>query len=152
MSGRRIGVAVGIGVVLALFFDLLLQFALNSVRIGPARVSWEAAIVSKSARLMAVGIAMWVAPRLFALARHRIEWPDAFRIAGVVLIAAPLIWTVATVLVFAIRVTLTSAWGSEGQLLLQPPFYSEIVTRDGPWLLAGAALRAVSSHVDGRAD
>jgi hypothetical protein len=137
MSGR-LGAALGLGVVLALVIDLLLRIALDAVRLETSRLNWEAAVASKAVWLVSVGIGAAVAPRVLPTARHRMDWREAFQTAGIVLISAPLIWTVATVLVFVTSVPFA-----------QSSFYAEIMTSDGPWLLAGAALSAISRHVAG---
>jgi hypothetical protein len=139
MSGRRLGAALALGVVLALVFDLLLQSAVSAVRIGASGVNWEAAVVTKAVWLVAIAVAAAIAPALLSVARNPLEWPEAVRIAGLLLIATPLIWTASALLVFVTEVPLT-----------QPAFYAQLVTTNGPWLLAGAALRAASRHVEVR--
>ena len=147
MSGRRIGAAAAVGVVFGLVFDLGLQFALGAVRVFPGSTHWEGIVASKSIWLVAVVTASAAVPFVLPLARTRMDWPEALRVAGVLLIAAPLIWTFATLTFFVLRLTALGEWGSEGRLLLQPSFYGDLLTRNGPWLLAGAAIRAVSRHV-----
>ncbi len=136
MSARRLGAALALGVLIALIVDLVLQVALHAVRIAPSRLPWEAAVATKSVWLVAIAVATAIAPALFPIARKPLEWPEAVRIAGLLLIATPLIWTASTLLVFVTEVPLT-----------QPAFYAELVTTNGPWLLAGSALRAAARHI-----
>jgi hypothetical protein len=147
MSGRRIGAAAALGVVLALVFDLSLRFALDAIRVVPAGTHWEGIVASKSIWLIAVVAASAVVPLVIPLARAGMDRPEAFRVAGVLLIGVPLIWTFATLTFFVLRLAVAGEWGGEGRLLLQPAFYADLFTRNGPWLLAGAALRALSRHV-----
>jgi hypothetical protein len=136
MSARRIGAALALGVLLALVFDLLLQFALDAVRIQPSSVNWQAAAAGKAVWLLAVSIAAAIAPSLSPLARGQMDWRLAIQTAGVVLICAPIVRTTATLLVFVTQIPLT-----------QPAFYAEIVNTSAPWILAGAVLKLVSRHV-----
>jgi hypothetical protein len=136
MSARRIGAALALGVLLALAFDLLLQLALDTVRIQPSGVNWQAAVAGKAVWLVAISIAAAMTPWVLPLARGRMDWRDAYHTASVVLVSAPLFWTAATLLVFVTDVPLT-----------RPAFYAEIMTTNAPWLLAGSVLRLVSRHV-----
>ena len=147
MSGRRLGAALVTGVALALVFDVLLGIALGAARTVPAASNWQMAIVTKGAWLLAVSAATLIAPSLLWIARQPIAWSEAFETAGIVLIATPLIWTGVTIFLFAIRISLTGGWDTEGQILLQSGFYGELITTGGPWLLAGAALRVTSQHL-----
>jgi hypothetical protein len=136
MSGSRLGAALAAGVALALAIDLILQIALDAVRIQPSRVDWQAVLVSKGVWMIAVAIAGAISPWLLPMARSRMTWRDAYHTAGTVLLAAPVIWTAATVLVFIAEVPFT-----------QSSFYAELFTRNAPWVLGGITLRAIAGHV-----
>jgi hypothetical protein len=148
MSGRRLGAALALGVVFALAIDLLLQVVLGATRIEPSTLHVMAAITTKCLWLVAALLSAVVAPSLFSIARARLEWPEVFRIAGGTLIAAPVVWTMAMLMVFVLRLTFTHAWETDGPMLMQSAFYSQLVTTNGPWLLAGAVLRGLSSHLE----
>jgi hypothetical protein len=136
MSGRRLSAALAIGVGLALAIDLLLRVALDAVRIQPSTVPWEAAIASKAVWLVAIALGGVCSPWLLSVAQLPMPWRDASHMASVVLMATPLLWTAATLIILAANVPWT-----------QPSFYAELMTSVAPWVLAGVGLRAVARHI-----
>jgi len=71
---------------------------------------------------------------------------DANRFVGVAMIAVPVLWFFATLIAFAVHVTLRGEWRGEGARLLAPYVYSEAVLTNAPWLLAGATLMVLGRH------
>jgi hypothetical protein len=147
VSGRRLGLALGLGVAVACVIELLLAWLLHATRAMPSGSAATPILLSKAEWLIAALLAAAVAPSLTPSSRSPLTWSAALRLAGTILIVAPLVWWAATFVVFVVATTLTGAWATDGLVLLQPRYYSTLLTANGPWLLAAAALRAISRHV-----
>ena len=154
---RRIAAAGVFGAVLVMFCDAALQLSLSAIQTdGYRAVPWAARVIKGSVWIVAATL-VWLASGV--LAARLTEAPAlestagiaphaALRLVGLGLIAAPMVWQVATWTVWAVTVTLTDNWSSEGRVLLEPSYYSNLILTNAPWILAGIMLLAVSRHRD----
>ena len=67
---------------------------------------------------------------------------------GVVWIALPVAWEVASLLIMALRVAMAGTWQSGFDVFLEPAFYSDLIIAYAPWLLAGVTLLSWAGHRD----
>ena len=110
---------------------------------------WVAAHLVERARwVVAAGLLVAVGARLVPLEEpappsNAVVW----RAVGIAVIAAPLLWIVATWIVQATLFTVARRWDVDGQIFLAAGYYQGLLTGYAPWLLAGATTIAASRHV-----
>lgn len=139
------------GTVLVLLADSVLHLALAAVRVSDVAAPWwvNARVVERSAWVVMASL-LWLAVRGGMLGDGQaVTWSReaAFRLVGACMIAVPIAWTLATIVVTLVRTALASARDGGLAIFLEPYFYSDLVLRNAPWLLAGAVLLTVSRHL-----
>jgi hypothetical protein len=163
---RSLALAFVLGTMLVLAIAALLHLALSAIRGDAMAAPWwvNARVLERSVWVIAALLAWWVAPWLgsseLALkpaspalsaddASKPLSRQAANRFVGVAMIVVPVLWFFATLIAFAVHVTLRGEWRSEGARLLGPYLYSEAVLTNAPWLLAGATLVVLARHLSG---
>jgi len=161
---RQLAGAFVLGTVLVLAIDSLLHLALAAIRDDTAAAPWwvNARVVERSVWVVAAMLTWWTVPWLaasVAATLERTSAPDpvdpppplsrqaAHRIVGASMIVVPILWFFATLIAFAVNVTLRGHWAADGARLLEPYVYSEAVLSNAPWLLAGATLIGLARHL-----
>jgi hypothetical protein len=154
---RRLAATFAAGAVIALACDALLQLLLIATRPGDVSAeAWLAGvrIGDRAIWIVAASVA-WLASGIIAQGlgelvpwsgRPPLAAADALRLAGATFLVGPVLVVVATWVVFAVRLTLTAGWPYEGRILLEPSYYSGLVTTHAPTLMAGAILLALARH------
>ncbi|MBA3271373.1 MAG: hypothetical protein H0T71_12770 [Acidobacteria bacterium] len=152
---RTLAKAVLLGTVLVFGVDVLLHIALETVR-GDAFAAprWVNAHVAQRSVGVVAALLLWsIAPSLASALPQptdqvRLLSPAAAsHFVGVAMMVLPVVWFGATWIVFAARVTVQKEWTLEGRRFLEPYFYSDVVLAHAPWLLAGAAMIGLASHL-----
>jgi hypothetical protein len=163
---RSLALAFVLGTVLVLAIDTLLHLALSAIRGDAMAAPWwvNAQVLERSVWVITALLVWWVAPWLglavpmlkpasSALSADDVSKPlsrrDANRFVGGAMIVVPVLWFFATLIAFALRVTVRGEWRGEGARLLAPYVYSEAVLTNAPWLLAGATLMVLARHLPG---
>jgi hypothetical protein len=157
-SIRNLAVALAIGGLAALLVDAALQNLLAAVRsLGASATTpwWMIGRVQERSPWIVAALLVWLwAPALSRAASpvlpagHLISRSAAFDVVGRVMIVAPLLWLVATWLVWAVTMTLEGSWASEGRILFSGHYYYNVLLAYTPWAAAGIALLALRRHVD----
>jgi hypothetical protein len=150
---RSLTVAALAGATAALLADVLLQAALTAVRIDASGWSWLPATVLDRGRWVVVAALLWLArPRGSSGGRDgthaAMTRATAFEIVGRAMLAVPLLWLAATLLMRAIRVTLERGWPYEGRVFTSSDFYAGLIVGYAPWALGGLLLLALSRHAE----
>src|SRR5687767_9566884 len=142
------------GTLIALAVDVLLQTGLGilhgylrrMVLIGTTfdGLRWTVAVVLFSA------VAPAIDRRLAAAGSNslKLSTRGAWIVTGVVWVALPVAWEVASLLIMALRVAMAGTWQSGFSLFLEPAFYSDLIIAYAPWLLAGVTLLSWAGHRD----
>ncbi|MCC7177428.1 MAG: hypothetical protein IT177_03470 [Acidobacteria bacterium] len=147
-----------VATIVALFADLTMQLALEAVRVssyGSAPWWITANLIERGRWVLFALVLWWAAPRLAGPESNAAGAPEteagsraeAWRQVGVAVLVIPLLWVLATWMVSAIRFTLLGSWGTEGRVFLAPEYYRGLLTDYTPWLVAGATLLGVRSHL-----
>lgn len=151
---RTLALALVCGTALVLAIDALLHLALGLVRdAGTGASGWvNARVLDRVVALVAALLLWWAAPHLgpsvgLTATPSRLGLDDACRLVGRGLLVVPLIWWAATVIVFALRVTVVGDWRLDAARFLHPYYYSELVLANAPWMLAGATLIVLARHL-----
>jgi hypothetical protein len=156
-SVRHLALALGVGALAALLVDAVLQNALAAVRSpgASAMTPWWVIgrVLERSPWFVAALLAWLWAPALARAVSH--AWPAdhvvsrgaAFDVVGRAMIAAPLLWLVATWLVWAVKMTLVGSWGTEGRVFLAGYYYYNVLLAYTPWAGGGITLLALKRHV-----
>lgn len=139
-------------VVVALVADLLLGLvtgAVSSVGGGPSAPWWVAGHVLERSRwvvfvllLVAMVRAPAIRDRLDGLTTAAAAW----RLAGLLALVVPLLWTVAAWAVQAVLFTVADRWDVDGQVFFSAGYYRQLFAGYAPWLLGGAAGLVMSRH------
>jgi hypothetical protein len=61
--------------------------------------------------------------------------------------AFPLLWLLATWLVWTVKMTAVGSWGSEGRMFLTANYYYNVLLAYAPWVAGGVTLLALRRHV-----
>jgi hypothetical protein len=163
---RSLALAFVSGTMLVLTIDALLHLALSAIRDDVMAAPWwvNARLLERGVWVIAALLVWWVAPWLGLAvpmpkpasslrSEDNVSTPvsrqDANRLVGVAMIVVPVLWFFATLIAFAVHVTVRGAWRAEGARLLGPDVYSEAVLTNAPWLLAGATLVVLARHLPG---
>jgi hypothetical protein len=157
-SIRNLAVALAIGGLAALLVDAALQNLLAAVRsLGASATTpwWMIGRVQERSPWIVAALLAWLwAPALSRAASpvlppgHFISRSAAFDVVGRVMIVAPLLWLVATWLVWAVTMTLEGSWASEGRVLFTGHYYYNVLLAYTPWAAGGIALLGLRRHVD----
>jgi hypothetical protein len=154
---RRIALAAFLGAALLMVCDAALQLSLAAVQVEAySGTSWwvTARVLERSVWLVAAAL-LWPAARPLARrlqddraiqAAPPMTSRMALRVVGTLMIALPILWLGATLMVFAVKTTLAGSWTNEGRIFLEPYYYSGVIGTNAPWLLAGAAVLAIGGH------
>jgi hypothetical protein len=156
-SIRNLAVALAIGGLAALLVDAALQNLLAAVRSLGASATpwWMIGRVQERSPWIVAALLLWLwAPGLSRAAST--AWPAgyiisrsaAFGVVGRVMLVAPLLWLLATWLVWAVTMTLEGSWAYEGRALLTGHYYYNLMLAYTPWAAGGIALLALRRHVD----
>jgi hypothetical protein len=157
-SIRNLAVALAIGGLAALLVDAALQNLLATVRsLGASTTTpwWMIGRVQERSPWIVVALLVWLwAPTMSRAASsawpvgHVISRSVAFDVVGRVMIVAPLLWLLATWLVWAVTMTLDGSWASEGRVLLTGFYYYNVLLAYTPWAAAGITLLVLRRHVN----
>jgi hypothetical protein len=156
-SIRNLAVAFGVGAVAALVFDVVLQNALDAVR-SPGQSSmtpwWIVGHAVERSTWIVLALLLWLlAPALSTHvsrlwpASHVVTRAAAFDFVARSMAGVPLVWLLATWLVYAARLTFTGAWGSEGRVFTSAHFYYNVLLAYAPWLCGAITLFGSRRHV-----
>jgi hypothetical protein len=157
-SIRNLAMALGVGALAALLVDAVLQNLLAAVRsLGASTTTpwWMIGRVQERSPWIVAALLVWLwAPAISRAALH--AWPAdhgvrrgaAFVLVGRAMIAAPLLWLVATWLVVAVKMTLVGSWSSEGRVFVAGYYYYNVLLAYTPWAAGGITLLALSRHVN----
>jgi hypothetical protein len=154
-SGRRLASAAILGAAIALIGDVLLQGALAVVRVDNVGYGWlEGVVFERSRWIVAAGLCWWIAPWWEGTIRDnllgsRLAPPGrkvALRTVGMAMLALPIVWTVASLLVRALMITIGGDWSIDGRLFTSSYFYSNLVLSYAPWAMGGAVLSTLAYH------
>jgi hypothetical protein len=152
---RRLAIAVIIGAAAALGGDALLQLVLSLVRVRGGVAWWASVRWAEPAVWLVIGIMGWLAAtpvgrRAADLvpAEESVALPasSALRLVGTVMLWWPVVRLSAEWIVLAAKLTLAGAWSDEGRVLLEPFYYSNLLTTNAPTMLAGLVLLALARH------
>jgi hypothetical protein len=123
---------------------LLLHVVLGGLRGVGLAAPWAERLV-----WVALAVLLWVvAPALPSSSRlPRLPVSEATRFVGVAMSVAPLLWRLAVLLVLSLRISLQGNWRSDGPVLLEAQFLSDLVRWITPWLLAGVTLLVLARHL-----
>jgi hypothetical protein len=157
-SIRNLALALGIGALAALFVDAALQNLLAAVRsLGASTTTpwWMIGRVQQRSPWIVAALLVWLgAPALSRAAPN--AWPAdfvvgrgaAFDVVGRAMIAVPLLWLVASWLVWAATMTLEGGWASEGRILITGQYYYNVLLAYTPWAAGGITLLVLRRHVN----
>ena len=154
-SVRRLGSAAILGTTVALIGDVLLQGALSLVRVDSVGYSWLEGAVFDRSRWIVAGILFWaIAPWLERTIREGaaeshaaiVSRKVALRAVGTGLLALPILWTAASLLLRALMITIAGDWSIDGRLFTSSSFYSNLVMSYAPWAMGGAVLSTLAYH------
>ena len=69
-------------------------------------------------------------------------------VTGLGVMAAPVLWLLATWIANGVLFTLANRWDVDGRLFLSAAYYRSLVVAYAPWLVAGLSVLGLSRHVD----
>ena len=157
-SIRNLAMALGVGALAALFVDAALQNALAAVRSPGAPTMtpwWMIGRVMERSPWIVTALLVWLwAPLLSRAASnawpadHVVDRSAALDVVGRAMVAAPLLWLVATWLVWAAKMTLVGSWSSEGRVFIAGYYYYNVLLAYTPWAAGGITLLALRRHVN----
>jgi hypothetical protein len=154
-TGRQLASATIFGTTVALIGDVLLQGALSLVRVDNVGYSWLESAVFERSRWIVAGILFWtLAPWLERTIRERAEESRlavvsrkmALRAVGTAMLALPILWTAASLLLRALMTSISGDWSIDGRLFASSYFYSNLVMNYAPWAMGGAVLSTLAYH------
>ena len=155
-SVRHLSRALAVGAVAALVIDAVLRNALAAVQspgVSSTTPWWITGRVSDRAVWIVVALLAWLAARTLARATMRLYPADhvvsrsaALDVVGGLMITAPLLWALASLLVLAARITLAGNWELDGPVLLTPSYYNNVVLGYLPWVGSGSILLMLGRH------
>ena len=152
---RPLATAAIVGATTLLLADLLLQTALSLVRVDGRTFAWVTETLMDRGRWLAAAVIFWLAaPRLESAldgigsleSAPRLALSSALRGIGVAMLAIPVVWTMAIVIVRAMAITLAGDWSIDGRVFASSYFYSTLVTSYAPWATAGVILVGIARH------
>jgi len=108
---------------------------------------WVAAHVVERSRWVVVALLLLAIGHRGAQAAPPADSPAVWRLVGGIVIAAPLVWSLATWIVQAGLFTVAGRWDVDGRMFLAVGFYRQAFVDYVPWLLGGATVRAVARHL-----
>jgi hypothetical protein len=151
---RRVATAALVGTATALVVDAVLQNALNLARLGGRQYLpwWVTGNVLERGPWLVAAALLWIAaPRLAAhtgdIEPSALSAAAAWKFAARVMIVAPAFWLVASVIVRAIKISLTSQWAIEGPVFLDSSFYASLSSIYVPWLAGGLVVGGIARHL-----
>jgi hypothetical protein len=158
-SIRQAAVALLMGSVVALVADAIMQNLLDAARVTGRQLSpwWITGHVMERSTWVAAALLVWLSAAVLAPnpATSGVEaeapWSRAtiFLLVGRGMMALPLVWTLATWMVWAVKITLMDSWDSEGRVFLATSYYRSILLNYFPWFAGGVAVITISRHVPG---
>lgn len=154
LSGRRLASAAILGTSVALAGDVLLQGALSAVRVDDIGYGWLQSALFERGRWIAAAFVGWaIAPWLESLiadkpggSQRTLSRKTALRGVGTAMIALPLVWTAASLLLRAVMIAIGGDWSIDGRLFTSSFFYSNLVMSYAPWAMGGAVLATFAYH------
>jgi hypothetical protein len=139
-----------VGSLLVLVVDAALHLALAAVRVGETGLPWwvNAHVVERSVWVV-MALLLWLGSRGLGAGAGTpgVSRAAAARLVGGAMIAVPIAWFTATVVVLAVRITARASWPVDGRIFLEPYYYSNAILTHAPWMLAGVVLVAASRHL-----
>jgi hypothetical protein len=151
--------ALTLGTLAALVIDAALRNALAAAQtpgVSGMTPWWVVGHVEQRAVWVIVALIIWGTAQILSrqLALHaamandrRFSRTAAFGLAGKLLIILPLVWVVAAVTALIVRLTLTAAWPTEGQIFTSSQFYNQLLLGYVPWAGGGIIVVTVSRHI-----
>ena len=153
--GRRLASAALLGTTVALIGDVLLQGALSRVRVDDVGYRWLEGAVFERSRWIVAAILVWAAaPSLERTiadsaqesGRTAVGRRGALRTMGMAMLALPIVWTMASLLLRALMISIAGEWSIDGRLFTSSYFYSNLVMSYAPWAMGGAVLCTLAYH------
>ena len=153
--GRRLASAAILGTTVALIGDLLLQGALSLVRVDNVGYRWLEGTVFERSRWIVAAIIVWAAvpslERTIADSAHEsgqtaVGRKVALRTMGTAMLVLPIVWTLASLLLRALMISIAGEWSIDGRLFTSSYFYSNLVMSYAPWAMGGAVLCTLAYH------
>lgn len=147
---RQLTRATVTGALAALVADLLLQFALSMVRVDGSSGQWFIPTLLERGRWVVAAGLLWFGAPL--MSPDTLDEPRGagsplwLDVVGRAMIALPVIWLSATVIVRAMRLTVEGSWPYEGRVFLTSDFYASAIVGYAPWALGGLAVLALARH------
>lgn len=153
--GRQLASAAILGTTVALIGDVLLQGALSLVRVDSIGYRWLEGVVFERSRWIVAAIVCWsISPWLERTIRDgllesspvRANRKVALRAVGTAMLALPIVWTAASLLLRAVLITIGGDWSIDGRVFTSSSFYSNLVMNYAPWAMGGAVLSTLAYH------
>jgi hypothetical protein len=155
-SIRHFAVAFAIGALAALVFDAILRNALAAAQspgVSSLTPWWVVGQVAERSVWVVAALVLWLCAPLMGRVAARI-WPLGDHVApgaaldavGRLMIALPLIWILATLLILAVRITLAGDWELDGEMFVSASFYNNVLLGYLPWAAGGTVLMTLSRH------
>ncbi|HXG89790.1 MAG TPA: hypothetical protein VNJ02_15780 [Vicinamibacterales bacterium] len=148
MSAQRFARAAIGGAIVLIVCDFGLHVALAVIRpdaYGPL-ASWAIPRLTDRSIWLIAAVIIWLSAGSGGGIFH--NEPKPLHLVGTLMVALPIIWAAATMVVLALRVTVSGTWASQGEIFLSGHYYSEIIISLAPWLLAGGVLVLTARHVE----
>ena len=150
---RDAAIAFIAGVLIAITFDIVVQFLSTSIRLtgGVRPPLWARA--SANTVWAVLGGLVWLAAPVLANAlemfvpAHQVSRRSVWAVIGTAFIAVPPLYVLAQLIVLAVQITLSGTWGSESFIFISGAYYGSMLLTITPWMAAGVILRAWASHL-----
>ena len=148
---RHAAWALLVGAFVAVFVDAALQNALIVAAPPGSRSTvpwWVTGRVMERSTWIAAALLLWlVAPQLTRGVKtgatdEPVVLPAAalYALVGWAMLALPLVWILATWIIWIIKITLVGSWRSEGQIFVAGYYYINMLLNYLPWVAAGVAV------------
>jgi hypothetical protein len=155
-SIRQLAAAFAVGAIEALVFDASLRNALAAAQspgVSSLTPWWVVGQVAERSVWVVAAVVLWlcaplmtrIATRLSPMGNH-VTSSAALEAVGRLMMAMPLIWLAATLLILALRITFAGNWELDGGMFLAASFYNNLLLEYLPWAAGGIVLIALSRH------
>jgi hypothetical protein len=153
---RNLASALAIGATAALVLDVILGNALAAAQspgVSSMTPWWIVGHVAERSVWIAAACLLWVSAPLTAPIAARL-WPADFVVTraaaldalGRLMIATPLLWLSATLLILALRISLAGNWELDGAMFTSAAFYNSVLLGYLPWAGGGIVLLTLGRH------
>jgi hypothetical protein len=150
----RLASAALAGAAIAAAVALTLQAALGAVGGDLRPMALIGSLFDWLRWILAIALVRVVVPRFdrrlaqTSGAPPHLSKTDAWACTGIVLVAFPVAWEVAMLLIMTTRLFMAGTLATSSSVFLESSFYSDVIVTYAPWLLAGVTLLAWRAHVD----